>query len=102
MDFAAAEADGRALSPLDAVDEALAVAGTARVDEPALTPGSVFTLREREVLRLVAQGHSDREIGDSLSISPRTAMRHVANIYLKLDLSSRAAAAEFAFRHDLV
>jgi non-specific serine/threonine protein kinase len=52
-----------------------------------------LTSREREVLALLAEGITDREIGDRLFISPRTAMRHVANILLKLQVHSRTAAA---------
>ena len=50
------------------------------------------------MLRLLAAGQTDREIGDALSISPRTAMRHVANIYNKLGVGSRAAATALAIR----
>ncbi len=56
------------------------------------------THREIEVLGLIAEGISDREIGERLYISPRTAMRHVANILLKLDVSSRTAAASLFLR----
>jgi non-specific serine/threonine protein kinase len=52
-----------------------------------------LTARELEVLELVAQGMSDREIGDHLSISHRTAMRHVANMLPKLGVTSRTLAA---------
>ena len=49
--------------------------------------------REREILALVARGMSNPEIAATLSLSEHTANRHVANILLKLDLKSRAAAA---------
>jgi DNA-binding CsgD family transcriptional regulator len=58
-----------------------------------------LTAREREVLPLIAAGKSDKEIADALFISPRTAMRHVANVFAKLDVHSRAAAAAYARRH---
>ena len=58
--------------------------------------------REIQVLRLVAAGKSNREIGTELVISEHTVARHVQNIYTKLHLSSRAAATAFAFEHDLV
>jgi DNA-binding CsgD family transcriptional regulator len=67
----------------------------------APAPGGL-TPREVEVLRLVAEGKSDREIGEALFISHRTVMRHVSNILGKLDVDSRAAAAAFAVRHELV
>ena len=61
-----------------------------------------LTSREVEVLRLIAEGCSNREIADRLYISHRTAMQHVANILAKLDVSSRTAAAAFAHRHGLL
>jgi predicted ATPase/DNA-binding CsgD family transcriptional regulator len=87
------------------VDEALAI----RPTEPATVPrgsplpnGTSLTPRELEVLRLLAEGMSDREIGEALFISRATAARHVANIFLKLELNSRTAAAAFAYRHGLI
>jgi len=50
----------------------------------------------------MAAGHSNREIGRRLFISPRTAEHHVQNIYSKIGLSSRAGAAMFALEHDLI
>jgi DNA-binding CsgD family transcriptional regulator/transcriptional regulator with XRE-family HTH domain len=61
-----------------------------------------LTSRELDVLRLLVEGKSDREIADSLFISPRTVMHHVSHILAKLDVDSRTAAATFAVRHDLV
>ena len=61
-----------------------------------------LTPREVEVLRLVATGASNREIADVLVISDKTVARHVANMFTKLDVSSRAAATAFAYEHDLV
>ena len=58
--------------------------------------------REVEVLRLVAQGLSNREVARHLYISPRTAEHHVQHIYTKIGASSRAAAALFAMEHGLV
>jgi DNA-binding CsgD family transcriptional regulator len=61
-----------------------------------------LTPREIEVLRLVAQGSTNREIADTLVISERTVARHMSNILTKLGLSNRAAATAFAYEHDLV
>jgi DNA-binding CsgD family transcriptional regulator len=61
-----------------------------------------LTLRELEVLRLVAAGKSNRDIAAALVISDHTARRHLQNIFAKLGVSSRAAATAFAFQHDLV
>ena len=58
--------------------------------------------REVEVLRLIAQGLSNKRIGGKLGISEFTVKRHVGNILAKLDLPSRAAAAAFAARRDLL
>jgi HD-GYP domain-containing protein (c-di-GMP phosphodiesterase class II) len=58
--------------------------------------------REVEVLRLVARGLTNRQIGEHFTISPRTAEHHVQHIYTKLGVSSRAAAAVFAMEHDLL
>ena len=61
-----------------------------------------LTNREREVLYLLASGHTDRRIAESLTISPRTVNRHVSNIFAKLDVPSRAAAAVHAVRNGLI
>ena len=53
------------------------------------------------MLRLLADGMSNREIADALYISARTAANHVGNILAKLDLGSRTAAVAYAVRHDL-
>jgi predicted ATPase/DNA-binding CsgD family transcriptional regulator len=61
-----------------------------------------LTKRELEVLRLVAEGHTDREVADILVISPRTVNRHLGNMYVKLDVPGRAAAVAYAIRFGLV
>jgi predicted ATPase/DNA-binding CsgD family transcriptional regulator len=58
--------------------------------------------RELEVLRLLVDGRTDREIAESLFISPRTASKHVGGILLKLDVMTRGEAAVHAVRHALV
>ena len=60
-----------------------------------------LSARELEVLRLVAGGHSNRQIAATLVISEHTVARHVHNIFAKLGVSSRSAATAFAFEHDL-
>ena len=64
-------------------------------------PGGLSS-REVEVLRLVAEGCSNPEIGRRLGVSRRTAEHHVQHIYTKLGVSTRAAAALFALEHDLL
>ena len=61
-----------------------------------------LTPRELDVLRLVASGRSNKQIAAELVISEHTVARHVQNIFAKLDVSSRTAAASFAFEHQLV
>lgn len=60
-----------------------------------------LTAREIEVLRLVATGTTNRGIAEELVLSEKTVARHVANIFMKLDVSSRAAATTWAHRHGL-
>lgn len=63
---------------------------------------SPLTPREIEVIRLVAQGLSDKEIAARLNISEHTIHRHIANILTKLDVPSRAAAVAFAAKNSLL
>ena len=61
-----------------------------------------LSARELQVLRLVASGKSNREIGQRLFISEKTVARHLSNIFTKLDLNSRTAATAYAYDHSLV
>jgi DNA-binding NarL/FixJ family response regulator len=63
-------------------------------------PGGL-TRREREVLRLVADGASNREIGEALYISDRTVARHLTNIFSKIGVASRTKAARYAIDRGL-
>jgi predicted ATPase/DNA-binding CsgD family transcriptional regulator len=83
----------------------------AEVDESHLSPlvvdGAdlavpVLTARERDVLRLLAEGYSDRQIAGALYISPKTAGKHVSHILAKLDVETRTAAATQAVRRGLL
>ncbi len=65
-------------------------------------PGASVTPREREVLALVAEGLTNRQIAARLVVSEHTVHRHVTNILRKLDLPTRAAAAAYAVRDGLV
>jgi ATP/maltotriose-dependent transcriptional regulator MalT len=66
----------------------------------ARTAGGL-SAREVEVLRLVATGVTNREIANTLVISEKTVSRHISNILTKLGLSSRTAAAAYAYDNDL-
>lgn len=63
--------------------------------------GVDLTSREFDVLRLVTDGLTDREIAELLHISPRTVGFHVTNLLTKLNVDSRTAAAAFALRNNL-
>jgi len=82
----------------DAVRAVVDAVGGRPQRKAVLTPGGLSE-REVEVLQLVAQGLSNREIAQRLYISPRTAEHHVQHIYAKVGISSRAAAALFAMEH---
>jgi predicted ATPase/DNA-binding CsgD family transcriptional regulator len=106
--FAAAWDTGRALSLTEAAAEAFTV-----LDEierrvapggPSLPPASTdlgdvagLTAREREVLRLLAGGRTNREIANALFVSPRTVQAHLASIFAKLGIHTRAAAVARAY-----
>jgi DNA-binding NarL/FixJ family response regulator len=100
--FAAAWAAGRALSADEAIAEALALAkAVAATPVPAPAAPHGLTPRELDVLRLIAEGLSNREIGQRLSVSERTVESHVLRVLTKLHLSSRTAATAYAIRHGL-
>jgi non-specific serine/threonine protein kinase len=100
--FAVVWAAGEAPSFDAAVAEAAALAQ--RVIAPAPTDADGFgtlTLRERQTLRLLVEGRSDREIAAALFISQRTASNHVGAILRKLNVATRAEAAVQAVRAGL-
>jgi DNA-binding NarL/FixJ family response regulator len=108
---------GRAYLALDdraAADAALSLARTtfdklgATVDagtvvhllgERSLPAG--LTAREAEVLALVAEGRTNREVAGELTLSDKTVARHLSNIYAKLGVSTRTEASAFAYEHRL-
>ena len=66
------------------------------------SPGDELTEREREVLALIARGHTNKQIAEALYVSEKTARNHVSHILEKLGLSRRSEAAAFAVEHKLV
>ncbi len=68
---------------------------------PAPTPPDGLSRRECEVLALVADGRSNREIGEMLFISDRTVARHLTNIFHKIGVTSRTQAVRYAIDHGL-
>jgi DNA-binding CsgD family transcriptional regulator/Tfp pilus assembly protein PilF len=117
---AALFAEGREVSAEDAVGFALGpdqdqpLPGPLAAAAPAWTdparlgggthrgsgPATPLTPREHEIVTLIAQGLSNREIAGELVISPATVARHVANILAKLGFSSRTQVASWATRHE--
>jgi NarL family two-component system response regulator LiaR len=69
---------------------------------PASHPTFDLTEREREVLQLVAEGHSNQQIADALVITLATVKAHISNILSKLQVSSRSEAIAYAIKHKLV
>jgi predicted ATPase/DNA-binding CsgD family transcriptional regulator len=101
--FAAAWENGQELSAADAVAQAAALARgdvATRIVPPS--GADDLTARERDVLRYLAQGWSDKEIAAELGIGRRTVSTHVATIRAKLRAPSRSAAAAIAVRDRLV
>ncbi len=100
--YASAWAAGRALPLDDAVTEAMWVADELvsfapgqKIDDAGLAR---LTSREREVLRLLVDGQTDREIGEALFLSPRTVGSHVSHILAKLEVETRRGARAYALR----
>ncbi len=102
--FESAVATGRTRSLQAAVDYSLEISvempPPASVQVPSAHP--LLSPRELDVLRLIAEGKSDRQIAETLAISRNTVIRHVANIFLKLEINSRTVAAMYALNHGIV
>jgi non-specific serine/threonine protein kinase len=102
--FDDAWAAGRALPLTDAVKEAAGLSPDPGRIAAARTPPPRdlgLTARELEVLRLLPRGLTNREIGEALFITERTAATHIQNIFGKLDIGSRSEAAAFAVERGL-
>ncbi|HEY7266972.1 MAG TPA: response regulator transcription factor [Solirubrobacterales bacterium] len=84
---------------LGAATDLARVEGSAELDRGAAS--HELSKRELEVLRLLSTGETNREIAAELVLSVRTVDRHVSNIYAKLGVSSRVAAASYAHEHGL-
>jgi len=85
----------------DGAEAVLTAAGQAsRRASPVRLDG--LTARELEVLRLIAAGHTAKETARILAISPKTAENHIQNLYTKIGVSTRAAAALYALERGLV
>jgi DNA-binding CsgD family transcriptional regulator len=96
-----------AMAELSAARRAFAELGAVPAEQEVtrlLAPSAPAGLTRREVgvLRLVAGGRSNPEIAAALVLSEKTVGRHLSNIFAKLDVSSRTAAAAFAYENGLV
>ncbi len=104
--FAAAWAEGRALTLEQAVAQALSEPGASAVESPAPSQAAKerfggLTAREADVLRLVARGLTNAQVAQELTLSPLTVNAHLRSIYNKLDVTSRAAATRLAVEQGL-
>ena len=72
----------------------------ARTDQPLVE--ELLTAREQEVVKLIAEGYSTKQIAEALVISEKTVDRHRANILEKLDMRGRVDITRYAIRHGLV
>ena len=68
----------------------------------SITPWDKLTKREREILKLIAEGHKNKDIAEYLCISVKTVEKHRANLMKKLDLHSAAALTAYAMERGLV
>jgi two-component system, NarL family, response regulator NreC len=74
----------------------------AKLSGSKVVEGDNLTPREREVLRLIALGHTSVEIAEKLGLSPRTIETHRARVNRKLGLDTRAELVQYALRHELL
>jgi predicted ATPase/DNA-binding CsgD family transcriptional regulator len=108
--FRAAWAEGQLMTPVQALaaqDQAMThsvLPVRAAAAEDLQPPSAPFglTVRELEVLRLLAQGLSDAQIAEHLVISPRTVNHHTTSLYSKLGVSSRAGATRAALEYHVL
>lgn len=102
VEASAALTEARALGAGPLAEEVAALGRRGRLDLPGeRTATDLLTARESEVLRLVAEGLSNRQIGERLFISGKTVSVHVSNLLAKLEVSSRTEAVSVAHRRGL-
>ncbi len=95
--LAAIVADLRDLEPRDGATPA-----EPKIDPVAAARALGLTPREHEIVALMAQGLTDREIAERLFISRKTASNHVTAVLAKRNLATRSAVGVFAIRHGLI
>jgi DNA-binding NarL/FixJ family response regulator len=94
-EFDAAYADGERLTLEEAIDEGMLAVALPKTREE-------LTARELEILALVSEGLSNREVAERLVVSIRTVHAHLRSVYRKLGVGTRAAAARRAAELELV
>ena len=97
---AARRSFARAAEIFDRLGAALDSRHTHDLTSPSTLPAGL-SAREAEVLTLVASGQTNKDIAGNLNLSERTVARHLSNIFTKLGVNSRTAAAAFAYENDL-
>lgn len=88
---------GHYISPLLAGESTYALIQTSHMGQ-MVSPPDILTLREREILKLIAEGFSNKKVADSLCISIRTVENHRANIMRKLNIKETANLVKYAIR----
>jgi len=102
VEFQAEQAAGRAMSLEQAIEYAQNLPLISRATSVIREKLDELTRREREVVVLIVQGKSNREIAEELVLSTRTVEKHVANILSKLGLTSRAQIVRWAIEHGVI
>jgi DNA-binding NarL/FixJ family response regulator len=98
-----AEPDDLASAIRQAFDSSIYYAGTrAHAPQPAPPETRGLTKREVEILRLVAEGHSNSQLAKMLWVTEQTVKFHLSNIYRKLDVANRTEASRWAQLHGLL
>jgi len=97
-------ADNWAVGRCSPVADVIAANGAEEFSERALDEreANVLSAREQQILQLVADGKSSREIADTVFISPRTVTTHISNIFAKLDVHDRGAAIAQAYQRGIL
>ncbi len=83
------------------IADAAALGERVEARNSALRQVQALSKRELEMMQMLLEGQSDRQIGDQLSISHRTVMKHVSNLLARLELTSRAEVPGFVARYHL-
>ena len=99
--FATIQASVRDAEPAGEVGAALALTRREPSEDAPALAGPGLTPRERDVLRMMAAGRSNRDIADALFVSVGTVKAHVTHVLAKLGVRSRSAATDYAHRHGL-